>query len=59
LDAYQGAVNSTFKTNFAIPILYFTQLVGAALGLTGKEILLGKELVSADRLLSSYAGGRL
>jgi heterodisulfide reductase subunit B len=59
LDAYQNKVNGAYKTSFALPILYFTQLVGTALGLTGKELLLGKEMVSADRLLSSYVGGRL
>jgi len=57
LDAYQDKVNRKFGTNFAVPILYFTQLVGVALGLSGKEILLGKEIVSASGLLSSYVGG--
>lgn len=59
LDAYQDRVNAMFKTKFSIPVLYFTQLVGTALGLTAKDMLLGKEIVSADRLLASYVGGRL
>lgn len=57
LDAYQDRVNGAFRTDFATPILYFTQLVGVALGLSDKEILLGKEIVSANRVLSSYVGG--
>ena len=58
LDAYQDKVNRTFNTNFSVPILFFTQLLGVALGLSGTDISLGKEIVSAEGLLSSYVGGR-
>lgn len=54
LDAYQGAVNSKFKTNFNIPILYFTQIMGIALGYKSKELGIGQSLVSAKKVLSSY-----
>ncbi|MBN2186622.1 MAG: CoB--CoM heterodisulfide reductase iron-sulfur subunit B family protein, partial [Dehalococcoidia bacterium] len=33
LDAYQSAVNRKFKTNFSLPILFFTQLMGIAFGI--------------------------
>jgi heterodisulfide reductase subunit B len=59
LDAYQDRVNSMFRSHFSIPVLYFTQIVGVALGLSEKEILLGKEIVPAKRVLSSYVGGQL
>jgi len=56
LDAYQTNVNKKFGTNFSVPILYFTQLVGVALGLSRQELALGKEIVSAESLLSPYLG---
>ena len=33
LDIYQSKVNSLFKTKFKIPVIYFTQLIGLALGI--------------------------
>jgi heterodisulfide reductase subunit B len=59
LDAYQTNVNKTFGTNFSVPILYFTQLVGVALGLSRRELALGKEIVSAERLLSPHLQDKL
>jgi heterodisulfide reductase subunit B2 len=38
LEAYQGKINSHFNTNINIPILYFTQLLGIALGLSVKKL---------------------
>jgi heterodisulfide reductase subunit B len=58
LDAYQDNINKMFGTNFAVPILFFTQLVGVALGLSGQEIALGQEIVPAEQTLSAYMGGR-
>jgi heterodisulfide reductase subunit B len=47
LDAYQPRVNGMFDTNFKMPIIYFTQLVGIAFGLDPKTVGFGKELVAA------------
>ncbi|UCF78770.1 MAG: CoB--CoM heterodisulfide reductase iron-sulfur subunit B family protein [Candidatus Eiseniibacteriota bacterium] len=58
LDAYQDNVNKMFGTNFAVPTLFFTQLIGVALGLSGQDIALGQEIVPAGGVLSSYMGGR-
>ena len=33
LEVYQDQVNREFGTNFSIPVMYFTQLMGLALGL--------------------------
>lgn len=51
LDAYQSRVNGMFNTSFNIPILYFTQLVGLALGVDTKKLGFGKEIVSAQPVL--------
>jgi heterodisulfide reductase subunit B len=47
LECYQQAVNQEFGTNYSVPILYFTQLLGLALGIPKKKLGIGKELVSA------------
>ncbi len=52
LDAYQKHVNNFFGTNYSIPILYFTQLMGLAFGIPPKELGFGKELVDAKLTLA-------
>jgi heterodisulfide reductase subunit B len=42
LDVYQGKINGLFKTKFKLPILYFTQLIGLALGIPGRELGLNR-----------------
>jgi heterodisulfide reductase subunit B len=51
LECYQGEVNRAFGTDFKVPILYFTQLLGLALGVGSKRLGIGKELVSAAPVL--------
>ena len=38
LDGYQSRVNGYFNTNFHLPIVYFTQLVGIAFGIEPKKL---------------------
>lgn len=45
LDAYQNETNRYFHTNFKMPIVFFTQLIGLAFGLDAKDLGFGKELV--------------
>ncbi|RME49122.1 MAG: disulfide reductase [Caldilineae bacterium] len=51
LDAYQDSVNKYFGVNYHIPILYFTQLLGLALGLSPRALGFGKEFVDASAAL--------
>ena len=51
LDAYQGRVNNHFNTDFKLPALFFTQLVGVAFGIDTHDLGIGKEIVRADRVL--------
>lgn len=51
LDAYQSQINRHFGTNYDIPILYFTQLIGLAMGIVPTELGIGKEIVSSARAL--------
>ncbi len=60
LDAYQGRVNNAFNTDFATPVLFFTQLIGLAMGIAPKTLGLGKEIIAAkpviDKRLAEPAG---
>ncbi len=47
LECYQSAVNEEFGTDFNLPVLYFTQLLGLALGIAPDKLGIGAELVSA------------
>lgn len=46
LECYQQQVNQEFDSNFSLPIVYFTQLIGLALGIPANKLGIGKELVS-------------
>ena len=54
LDAYQSRVNKKFKTNFNLPILFFTQLMGVALGLKEKDLGLRTNIIPPQRVLAKY-----
>ena len=51
LEVYQRQVNREYGTDFSIPIMYFTQLIGLALGIKPKKLGIGKELVSMASLI--------
>jgi heterodisulfide reductase subunit B len=57
MDAYQGAVNRYFNTNFQLPIVFFTQLLGVALGIDFAKLGFGKELVGAERVIRGKLSG--
>ena len=52
LDAYQIEMNKHFDTDYVVPILYFTQLMGLAFGIDAGELGIGREFVSADPVLA-------
>lgn len=52
LDAFQAETNRYFHTNYKIPIIFFTQLMGLAFGEDPKELGFGRELVSTEFALS-------
>ncbi len=51
LDLRQGMINKKYKKNFNIPVFYFTQLVGLALGINEKKLGLEKHIVNPVPLL--------
>ncbi len=50
LECYQQQVNQEYGTRFSMPVVYFTQLMGLALGVPGKKLGIGSEMVSATPL---------
>ena len=51
LDAYQGRVNSKFKANYNLPVLFITQLIGLALEIDPKSLGLYANIVSPNEVL--------
>ena len=54
LEAYQGDINRECATNFKLPLLYFTQLMGLAFGFGRKELGIDQELVSSRAVLETH-----
>ncbi len=52
LDGFQGAMNRHFKTKYSMPVLYFTQMIGLALGMNASDLGIGSELVSSRAALA-------
>lgn len=52
LDVYQADVNKRFNTNYHIPVLYFTQLLGLSFGYLPEELGIGKEFIDARQALA-------
>jgi heterodisulfide reductase subunit B len=54
LEVYQRQVNREYGTDFSIPAMYLTQLLGLALGVAPRRLGIGKELVSMAPTLLFY-----
>jgi heterodisulfide reductase subunit B len=55
LEAYQKKINKMCGTNFNVPIVYFTHLVGIALGIPPERMGLDKLVISPDRVLGKVS----
>jgi heterodisulfide reductase subunit B len=51
LDGRQQQINEKFNTNFKIPIFYFTELIGLALGIKAKDLGIFKHLTEVKDFL--------
>jgi heterodisulfide reductase subunit B len=45
LEAYQKRVNKMFGTSYQVPVVYFTQLLGIALGCSEKDLGLQRNFI--------------
>jgi len=50
LEAYQGKINKRFGTKFNIPIVYFSHLVGVALGISPKSMGIDSLIIPPTKL---------
>jgi len=50
LEAYQDKINKAFGTHFRMPIVYFSHLLGTALGIPAKELGIDQLLIAPDKL---------
>ncbi len=53
LDGQQAMVEKVHNTRIDMPVLYFTQLIGIAMGLSEAELELDKNMVSPEGLLKN------
>jgi heterodisulfide reductase subunit B len=47
LDGFQTAMNHHFGTAYHVPVLYFTQMIGLAMGMAPRSLGIGQEIVSS------------
>ncbi len=59
LDAKQPGIKKEFGLNSELPVLYFTQLLGLALGIDAKELALEKNIISLGNVLEKIEEPRV
>ena len=58
LECYQQQVNQEFNTNYRMPVLYFTQIIGLSFGIAPKRLGIGTELVSFNPVLAQLKSAK-
>ena len=53
IDAYQSEMNRYFGSDYQVPVLFFTQLMGLAFGKEPKALGIGLEIVSSRKALAN------
>jgi hypothetical protein len=56
LDAYQPIVRRSLQRDYELPVLYFTQALGLAIGLAPAQLGIGREIVPAQPALDKIGG---
>jgi heterodisulfide reductase subunit B len=54
LDAYQDMAKRKFGAKYQLPVLFFTQLLGLALGVKPEALALDKSIVSPEKVLAPF-----
>ena len=57
LDMYQGKAERIVGKDLDLPVLFFTQLMGLALGIDPSKLGLKNHMVATDRVVAMVAGG--
>ncbi len=53
-DSNQKSIESEYGTNYQLPVLYFTQLLGLAMGYDRKALGLNMNVVKTKEFLKTY-----
>ncbi len=53
LECYQQQVNQEYGTDYSIPVVYFTQLIGLSFGIPPKKLGFGKEFLSPKKAIEA------
>jgi len=56
-DAYQPSIERELRSNYEVPILHVSQLVGLALGLPPDNLALSRHVVACETVLAHIGGG--
>jgi heterodisulfide reductase subunit B len=54
LEGYQRRINKAFGTRLGVPVLYFTQLMGLAMGMGENELHLSENLTPSEAVAARY-----
>jgi heterodisulfide reductase subunit B len=58
LETYQDSVNKRFHTNYKMPILYFTQLLGLAFGFSRERLGINQEMIPSRQVMEKNVEAR-
>jgi heterodisulfide reductase subunit B len=58
LECYQGEINRQFQDDLRMPVIYLTQLLGQAFGLSDTELGLQRLFVPPARVPAAQEGGK-
>ena len=50
VEVYQSHINKKYKTNFKMPVVYYSTLMSVAYGKSGKEAGLDGQMIKAKQL---------
>ena len=53
---YEAAVNKQFGTNFNIPVVFYSQVMAVAFGMSVKEAALDKHMIAPVKLIEMAKG---
>ncbi len=56
LDCYTNLIEQKTGERFKIPVFYFTQILGLALGLSSADLDMGREMIDTRKFIKKYAG---
>lgn len=55
LEAYQDRINKVYGTDYKMPILFFTQIIGVAIGLSENELGIDRNFYRCEKLDEIYS----